>query len=225
MYIFKGKELMSELIDGVTIGDKLREGRMSFINSFHEGGSSGFSVSSEGSINRDYPGLFKVIDYENISPGAFNFDIGFVADNRLRAFNGVVIKERFEKIRARIKPVYDGLMRDRHTKYAAKSSCSFSGGDTDIDIEGKGKRDNTCRVMNLCKINLLIFDNIRLKVFNIKEKLSVYIRKFTVGERIANFREFLLLKFSIWARLIDALMDIEVFSSSYEDKGLITEWA
>jgi len=225
MDIFKGKELMCELIDRVSIGDKLGEGGMSFIDSFHEGGSSGFGISSKGSIDRDYSGLFEIIDYEDISPGGFNFDIGFVADNRLRAFNGIVIKERFKKIRTRIKPVNDSLMRDRHSKYAIKSSCSFSGGDTNIDIESKGKRYNTCRVMNPCKINFLIYDNIRLKVFNIKQEVSVYITKFIVGSRIINFREFLLLKFSIWARLIGALMDVEVFSLFYKDKGLITEWA
>ncbi len=225
MYIFEGKELMSELVDRVSIGDKLREGRMSFINSFHEGGGSGFSISLKRSIDRDYPGLFKVIDYEDISPCAFDFDIGFVADNGFGTFNGIVIKERFKKIRARIKPVDDSLMRNRHSKYSTKSSCSFSGRDTDVDIEGKGKRDNARRVMNPCKINLLIFDNIRLKVFNIKQKLSVYIAEFIVGRRIINFRKFTFLKFSIWARFIDALMNVKVFSSSYKDKGFITEWA
>lgn len=142
-------ELMSELIDGVSVGDEeqmdeviFQEAGMDFLDVLEESGPCGLGVAVQADVLAGDELLFGDIGEDDIAPCSGDTDVGFVHDEVMVDVDGGFLGEGAESEGGGFDVVEDGLVGEGDGIEVEESLFGFSCGEAELDVEVEDQADD-----------------------------------------------------------------------------------
>lgn len=213
-----------QLIDGIAIGDEerfqdgiIQEVGAELLHGVIEGSGSGEGISFEADVAGNQEALGRAVDKDDIAPGAADTDIGFVAADGSRDFDGGVGCEWLESVGGGFGVVEDGLVGEGDVEYFFKSCGCFSGREAEVDKEGERQADDVGCGVGSGQVDGWSVGSGGMEFGQIEVGLSIEVGDFHLpgllfsevflfGGEVANFLQ------AVWALCIDTFMDDVAFS-------------